>query len=390
MRLIGSFQNETEGKKFTQYLEKNGILHHLEVIPERDWGNENYGNLNCRLWITDEDDIEKANLLLEQYRKNSDDPIYDTPKTPSITAKLFDWQLNEEQEHNLEKKPQLKNRRSSPITFFLLFLCTLIFFYGQMTTPKIDVIPTFVPYSAVLSPKIYKTLYYDYPKAYELIDKYGKIYGFESLNTPANLPPEAKYLLNEYFKTPYWKGFYPKLENMFADKASTTKDVEAPLFEKISEGEVWRLFTPALLHSDIFHILFNMLWLIALGSQMELRMSKWQFILLILIVAVVSNTAQYLMSGANFIGISGVLTGMLAYVWYRQRYMPWEGYQFLPSTFTIMAVFILGLAALQTGSFFTEIYFNTSFSPGFANTAHIVGAITGYVLARIPGFSNNL
>lgn len=390
MRLIGTFQNENEVKKFALYLDKKGIQHQLEIIPERDWGNANYGNINYQLWITDEDDVEKANQFLEQYRQNPDDPIYDSQKNPSFTGTLFDLPSNEEEEQQLEKHPELRNRRSSPVTFFLLFLCTVIFFYGQMTTPKIETIPTFLPYTAVVSSKIYKVLYYDYPKAYELVDKFGKIYGFDSLNNSDSLPPEAVFLLNEYSRTPYWKGIYPKLENLLSEKSTQTSQVEAPMFEKLREGEVWRLFTPILLHNDIFHILFNMLWLLALGTQMELRMSKWRYILFILIVALISNTAQYIMSGANFIGISGVLTGMLAYVWYRQRHMPWEGYQFLPSTFTIMAVFILGLALLQTVSFFTEIYFNTSFSPGFANTAHIVGAITGYILAKTPGFSKTL
>lgn len=383
MRLITTFQHESDGKRFSHYLESKGIHNNFESVPERDWGSPGYGNLSYQIWVHDEDELENANRLLKEFKENPDSPVFDIRSEPSSV--FFD--LNEESDAKTFENPPKKTEKSGQLTFLLLFLCTGIFFYGQMTTPKLDVIPNFVPYTAVLSPPIYKKLYYDYPKAYELIDTFQKLYGFQSLENPNTIPPEGQALLNEYVKTPYWKGIYAQLEQVLSKKKASI-EINAPLFEKIREGEVWRLFSPALLHSDIFHILFNMIWLIALGTQMEARMSRGQFVLFILCVAIVSNTAQYLMSGANFIGISGVLTGMLAYVWYRQRHMPWEGYQFLPSTFNIMAVFILGIAALQTVSFFTEIYLGTSISPGFANTAHIVGAIVGYVLARIPGFSS--
>ena len=44
---------------------------------------------------------------------------------------------------------------------------------------------------------------------------------------------------------------------------------EIPLFEKIRQGELWRLFTPCILHRDFLHILFNMIWVWILVKQIE-------------------------------------------------------------------------------------------------------------------------
>ena len=44
---------------------------------------------------------------------------------------------------------------------------------------------------------------------------------------------------------------------------------------EIRHGEVWRLFTPMLVHMHFLHILFNMLWLRDLGSMVEARQSPW-------------------------------------------------------------------------------------------------------------------
>ena len=97
-------------------------------------------------------------------------------------------------------------------------------------------------------------------------------------------------------------------------------------FEKIRQGEVWRLFTPCLLHFDFLHILFNMAWLWILGKQIEERIHWKKLGLLILIVGIVSNTAQYLVSGPSFLGFSGIVVGMAGFIWMRQRNAPWEGY----------------------------------------------------------------
>jgi GlpG protein len=62
----------------------------------------------------------------------------------------------------------------------------------------------------------------------------------------------------------------------------------------ILHGEVWRLVTPIFMHGGIIHIGFNMLCLIAFGTQIELRRGTLRLFLLVLIAAIVSNFGQYL------------------------------------------------------------------------------------------------
>ncbi len=130
-----------------------------------------------------------------------------------------------------------------------------------------------------------------------------------------------------------------------------------------------------------------MFWLITLGKQLEQRLPSWRYLLFILIVAAFSNTAQYLMSGPNFLGFSGVLCGMLAFMWERQKRAAWEGYRMDRLTFLFMLIFVLGLASLQILSFFVEKAFAISLSSNMANMAHLSGGGMGWWLGRGHFFS---
>ena len=281
---------------------------------------------------------------------------------------------------------QLKNNQNLGwITQGFLGICIALFVISHFLLPAIKHSNISSTPLLFTSP-IEKTLLYDYPKFYEYINQMIRLYGPEGFEHPENLPPEGKALVKKINTTPYWPGYYQLiLKGNWSDLKEGLE--KYPSFEKIREGQMWRFFTPCLLHGDVFHILFNMLWLISLGRQIEKKITPWRYILLILLIGIISNTAQYLMSGPNFIGFSGILVGMLAFIWVRQKKAPWEGYQIDRSTMLFMLIFILGMAAIQSFSFFLEKSFEWDFSPNIANMAHLTGGLVGYLLGKMNFFS---
>jgi len=122
---------------------------------------------------------------------------------------------------------------------------------------------------------------------------------------------------------------------------------EEPGLSEIRRGQIWRLFTPMFLHFGFLHIVFNMLWLRDLGSMIEARKSTWLLLLLVLVTAGTSNFAQYLVSGPTFGGMSGVVYGLLGYIWMQGRFDPASKLSLEPQTVIFMiAWFFLCLSGL--------------------------------------------
>ena len=130
-----------------------------------------------------------------------------------------------------------------------------------------------------------------------------------------------------------------------------------------------------------------MVWLLLLGTQIEMRIGTWPFLAFIIVVAIISNISQYLITGPAFIGFSGVVCGMAFFIRSRQKVAPWEGYQMSNAVFQFIIFFIGVLAILSTITFFLEVYESGSFPVAIANTAHLTGALTGYLLGRLNFFS---
>ena len=145
---------------------------------------------------------------------------------------------------------------------------------------------------------------------------------------------------------------------------------------EITSGQVWRLVTPIIIHFGFIHILFNMLWLKDLGSQIENRFSSRYLAFFILFCASLSNVSQYIVSGPSFGGMSGVVYGLFGFIWIRSRYDPISGF-YLDRIVVIMLIgwFFLCLSGLIGG---------------IANTAHGVGLIFGMVWGYITAYNANL
>jgi len=144
-------------------------------------------------------------------------------------------------------------------------------------------------------------------------------------------------------------------------------------FPEIRHGQIWRLFTPMFVHFGLMHILFNMLWLKDLGSMIEARKGPWLLLTLVLVIAALSNVAQYKVDGPSFGGMSGVVYGLLGYVWMQGKYNPASGLALHQQTVTMMIIWFFLCLSGAVGH--------------IANTAHAVGAVLGiawgYASARL-------
>lgn len=393
MRLLHTFHDDRNARTFSSFLIQDGIENQLEIFKNTDWGSTEYGDITCRIWIIDEDEVDAAHKNLELFLQNPNDEKFKFLKPtgpdfdiPVATAPPPEIETVHSPRMTSKPPPPPKSKPLGVVTFYLIAICTVVFVASIMTRHTPEPFPSSIPPAPLFSSKIEKKLYYDYPAAYDIIDKLKAAYGFEKMINPSLLPPEGKFLLQQFYQTTYWKGSYNKIVASLKNPAKHVPWNE-PMFEKVKQGEYWRLLSPVILHADMFHLFFNMIWLLVLGKQMERRLGILRYLLFIVITGIFSNTAQYLMSGSNFIGFSGVLCAMIAYVWVRQKKAPWEGYQLLPATVKFITAFILILAGVQMFSFFLEITGHKGFALPIANTAHLAGALIGFILARMNFFS---
>jgi len=132
---------------------------------------------------------------------------------------------------------------------------------------------------------------------------------------------------------------------------------------EVMNWQFWRLFTPMFVHYGIIHLVFNMLWLWDLGNMVEGRKSSLFLAIFILIVSGSSNWAQYLVSGPGFGGMSGVVYGLLGYIWMKGKYDPGSGLALHKTT-----------VAMMIGWYFLCL---SGLVGHIANMAHTVGLVVG-------------
>ena len=144
-----------------------------------------------------------------------------------------------------------------------------------------------------------------------------------------------------------------------------------PALPEIRNGEIWRLVTPIFLHFGIFHLTFNLLWTWELGKIVEGRQGSPWLGFVVLVIGVISNIAQYLVSGPVFGGMSGVVYGLFGYVWVQGNYNPGFGVRLNPSIVKLM----LGWFVLCWSGLLERL-----FGLNVANTAHTAGLISGIII----------
>jgi GlpG protein len=163
----------------------------------------------------------------------------------------------------------------------------------------------------------------------------------------------------------------------------TETAIEWPGMTPIMEGQIWRLVTPIFLHFGIWHLVFDMYMLYYLGGAIEQRRGPLRYLLLVLVIAVISNLVQYffghpVMDGPelkwihlpNFGGMSGVVYGLFGYIWMKARFQPDLGFHIHRDT----VIYLIGWFFLCM----------TGWVGPIANGCHIGGLLSGMLIGYAP------
>jgi rhomboid protease GluP len=154
--------------------------------------------------------------------------------------------------------------------------------------------------------------------------------------------------------------------------------------EAIRAGQLWRFFTPMLLHGSILHIGFNMYALYIFGTGLERRFGNSRFLLLYILSGFAGAVFSFLFSSAYSIGASGAIFGLIGA----------EG------IFLFQNRKLFGAQvgrAINNVVFVVAINLFLGLQPGIDNWGHIGGLLGGLIFAwfagphwQVQGISTNL
>ncbi len=389
MRLIGYLETEKQAFIFYSFLLEKGIHSTYEVVV-----NEQTNTTSVVLWIYEEDEIDRAVAFLEEFKANPNDPKFAQAEFPEVPPQPPDFLAKQKEEEAQKQQPQEaksrtdrlpREKKKRPFTNLVILVCALLFFWNGADTAKM------IKRGGLLARQlgftgVQQMLMFDYPLSNQKIDALLQEYPLKQYKTLDQLPENEKAQFIAAANTPTWKGIMA----FWLKKTPDDRSLEGPLFGKIRQGEFWRLFSPALLHGSLLHILFNMAWVWILMPQIEERLSKWKLLLLIVIIGVIANIAQYFVSGPYFLGFSGIICGFVGFIWVRQKVAPWEGYPLQKMAIIFILVYIIAMFGIEIFTFIRSAVSAEETTTLIANTAHIVGGLCGALLGRFPFFARGM
>lgn len=136
----------------------------------------------------------------------------------------------------------------------------------------------------------------------------------------------------------------------------------------LSLQQGWRWFTPGWLHFSGSHLVFNLIWVWYLLGPLELKLGRVMAVSLTLLVLFFSNLLQFMLVGANFGGLSGLVYGLFGFYWICGLLKPTWGLHISTGLIGFMLIWLLI-------GFFDLLWIS------MANWAHLAGLITGMLCA---------
>lgn len=151
----------------------------------------------------------------------------------------------------------------------------------------------------------------------------------------------------------------------------------APYAVQIYQGQYWGVFSNSFLHTNIYHLVLNLIGLWILGSFIEKRIKLLNFILLGLFASTVTSIAQLALSDDAGLGLTGVNFFFISYIITKS---------FNNEVFAIRAKYIYLISAfIGIGIAF---YLNEYYSFNIGIEAMIAGLIYGSIIG-LSTFSAN-
>lgn len=140
----------------------------------------------------------------------------------------------------------------------------------------------------------------------------------------------------------------------------------------IVQGQLWRLFTPMLLHGSILHIAFNMYALYAIGPGLERYYGRSRYLVLYILGGFAGNVLSFMISPENSLGASTAIFGLLGaeavFLYQNRKIFGPVAQRSLINVVAIAAVnLLIGL------------------SPGIDNWGHVGGLVGGSLFAWLAG-----
>jgi GlpG protein len=149
----------------------------------------------------------------------------------------------------------------------------------------------------------------------------------------------------------------------------------SPSLTDIFAGSYWGLVTSNFLHTELWHIAFNLYWLWIFGKKIEFESSKSFFVLLILSSALVSSLSQLSFGDTTGIGLSGIGYSLFGFIFVKSRTS--EDYKdYLDQRTKQLFLFWLVICFVLTQTKTWNV----------GNAAHVGGLLWGIFLAYISNY----
>jgi rhomboid protease GluP len=141
----------------------------------------------------------------------------------------------------------------------------------------------------------------------------------------------------------------------------------------IRAGQLWRLFTPALLHGSIPHIFFNMYALFSLGTGLERYFGHGRFLGLYVLGAFAGNVVSFLFTDGYSVGASTAIFGLIG----AEGVFLYQNRKLFADRFRSAIGNVIFIAAINL--------FVIGSLPGIDNWGHIGGLVGGLMFTSLAG-----